>query len=139
MAGYEDSVRYPKLRSIVLDCLDVAKLAEFYRAFLGWSYAEGHDPDQAEDWLAIVGPAGGRISFQQVDVMPPTTWPSAEVPQQLHLDFEAATTEDLDEDHRRALELGAELRLDLRDDPHEPLRVYVDPAGHTFCVFTRMS
>jgi hypothetical protein len=33
------------------------------------------------------------------------------------------------------LSLGGDLRLDRSDDPVEPLRVYADPAGHTFCIF----
>jgi hypothetical protein len=33
------------------------------------------------------------------------------------------------------LALGGELRLDRSHDPDEPLRVYADPAGHTFCIF----
>lgn len=126
----------PRLRSVVLDTTDVPRLAEFYRLLLGWSYPEGYDVEGVTDWLAIVGPGGERLSFQQVATLPPTTWPGAEVPQQLHLDFLVDTRADLEETHRRALELGAVVRLDRVDDPEEPLRVYADPAGHTFCVFT---
>lgn len=59
------------------------------------------------------------------------------MPQQLHLDLVVDTRADLEESHRRALDLGAEVRLDQSDDPEEPLRVYADPAGHTFCIFTQ--
>jgi Glyoxalase-like domain len=34
-----------------------------------------------------------------------------------------------------ALALGARLLQDRSDDPHEPLRVYADLAGHPFCIF----
>lgn len=127
---------FPRLRSVVLDTTDVPRLAEFYRLLLGWSYPAGHDVEGVTDWLAIVGPAGERLSFQQVEALPPTTWPDAEVPQQLHLDLQVDTRADLEETHRRALDLGAVVRLERTDDPEEPLRVYADPAGHTFCVFT---
>ncbi|GAA1522672.1 VOC family protein [Nocardioides humi] len=126
----------PRLRSIVLDTTDVPRLAEFYRRLLGWSYPEGYDIDELTDWRVIVGPSGERIAFQEVAELPPTTWPSPEVPQQLHLDLMADTRADLEENHRRAVELGAAVRLDRSDDPEEPLRVYADPAGHTFCLFT---
>ncbi|WP_278259150.1 VOC family protein [Nocardioides convexus] len=62
--------------------------------------------------------------------------PARRCPSKLHLDFLVDTRADLEETHRRALESGAVVRLDRVDDPEEPLRVYADPAGHTFCVFT---
>lgn len=31
--------------------------------------------------------------------------------------------------------LGAQVLMDRSDDPEEPLRVYADPAGHSFCIF----
>ncbi len=128
---------YPRLRSTVLDTTDVPLLAEFYRRLLGWSYPEGFDIDEFTDWRSIVGPSGERLSFQQVDELAATTWPDAEVPQQLHLDFQVEDRADLEVNHQRALELGAVVRSDQSDDPEEPLRVYADPAGHTFCLFTR--
>jgi hypothetical protein len=36
--------------------------------------------------------------------------------------------------HETVHELGGALRLDRSDDPEEPLRVFVDPDGHPFCV-----
>ncbi|KRC54921.1 MULTISPECIES: VOC family protein [unclassified Nocardioides] len=126
----------PRLRSVVLDTTDVPRLAEFYRELLGWSYPPGVDVDELTDWRAIIGPSGERIAFQEVAELPPTTWPTAEVPQQAHLDLQVDGRADLDHNHERALALGAVLRLDRSDDPEEPLRVYADPAGHTFCLFT---
>jgi hypothetical protein len=57
------------------------------------------------------------------------------VPQQLHLDLSVGSVAELDEQHERALALGARLLEDRSDDEDEPLRVYADPAGHPFCVF----
>lgn len=134
--GTVEAMAFPRLRSIVLDTTDVPRLAGFYRELLGWDWFGGQAPEESTDWHVVVGPAGERIAFQRVDQLPPTTWPTAEVPQQLHLDLHALTRADLEENHQRALALGAVVRLDRSDDPEEPLRVYADPAGHTFCLFT---
>ena len=122
------------LRNVVLDTTDVPRLAEFYRDLLGWRFPDGYDPDDIT-WRTLVGPGGQRLAFQQAESVAPTTWPDPEVPQQLHLDFLVDSVEELEEQHHRALELGASLRLERMDDPEEPLRVYTDPAGHTFCLF----
>lgn len=132
---------YPKLRAIVLDCLDVHEMAEFYRILTGWDYPEAFDQHVLDsggydDWLSIIGPEGVRISFQRTDKLARTTWPSTEVPQQAHIDFLLDSRAELDEMHLRLLKLGAEVRSDRSDDPEEPLRVYVDPAGHLLCLFT---
>jgi len=127
----------PTLRQVVLDTTDVRGLAEFYRQLLGFVYRPGDEvPDPDEDWLVLRTPGGVRqMAFQRVDELAATTWPSAEVPQQMHLDMTVPSVEELQAQHERALELGARLRFDRSDDPHEPLRVYADPAGHLFCIF----
>jgi predicted enzyme related to lactoylglutathione lyase len=122
------------LRNVVLDTTDVPRLAEFYRDLLDWSFPDGYDPDDLS-WRTLVGPAGERLGFQQAESVTPTTWPDPAVPQQLHLDFLLDSVEELEERHQRALQLGAVVRMDRSDDPDEMLRVYVDPAGHTFCLF----
>lgn len=122
------------LRNVVLDTTDVPRLAEFYRDLLGWRFPDGYDPDD-HSWRTLVGPDGQRLAFQRAESVAPTTWPDPTVPQQLHLDFLVDSVEELEERHQRALELGAVVRLDRSDDPEEPLRVYTDPSGHTFCVF----
>jgi hypothetical protein len=45
------------------------------------------------------------------------------------------TRAELDEQHERAVSLGARLPADHADDPVEPLRIYADPAAHPFCLF----
>jgi hypothetical protein len=139
----ETDERYPRLVQVVLDGTDIRALAEFYRRLLGWAYRPGHEPpgpgepDPAgQEWLVLRNPAGGvQVAFQQVPALPEATWPEGPVPQQLHLDMTVPTTDELDAQHRRALDLGARLLADLADDPEEPLRVYADPAGHPFCIF----
>lgn len=122
------------LRNIVLDTTDVPGLAEFYRDLLGWRFPDGYDPDDLT-WRTLVGPDGQRLAFQQAESVAPTTWPDPAVPQQLHLDFLVDSVAELEEQHERAMRLGAVVRMDSSDDPEEPLRVYTDPAGHTFCLF----
>ena len=135
---------YPLLRQTVLDTTDARGLAEFYRELLGWRYRPGDEPPadgapdpNGSDWLVLRNPGGGpQLAFQQVDTLPPPSWPANEpVPQQLHLDTTVPTKTDLDEQHDRVLRLGGRLLYDRSDDPDEPLRVYADPAGHPFCIF----
>lgn len=132
---------YPRFRSVVLDTTDPRGLAEFYRQLLGYSYRAGDEtPPEGEaddaDWLVLLDAASGmRLAFQGVEALPPSTWPSNDVPQQLHLDLSVSTVDELTAQHVRALALGARLVLDRFDDPVEPLYVYADPAGHPFCIF----
>lgn len=133
----------PRLRQTVLDTEDPRELAEFYRVLLGLSYRPGDEPPppgrpdpHGEDWLVLVGADGlPALAFQRVASLRPPTWPEGERPQMLHLDTTVPSAADLEEQHHRALQLGATLLLDRSDDPNEPLRVYADPAGHPFCIF----
>jgi catechol 2,3-dioxygenase-like lactoylglutathione lyase family enzyme len=130
----------PRLLQPVLDCEDARRLAEFYRELLGYHYRMGDEPptdgpDDA-DWLVLLKPSGERaLAFQQVEALPETTWPEPGVPQQMHLDMSVPDVAALEAQHERALALGARLSFDRSEDPHEPLRVYADPAGHRFCIF----
>jgi hypothetical protein len=129
---------FPRLRQVVLDAPDARLLAEFYRQLLGLVYRPGHeDTDPAGDlWLVLQDSAGrSALAFQQVEPQPSSTWPAAEIPQQLHLDMTVESRAELDVQDRRALGLGARLLLDRSDDAEEALRVYADPAGHPFCIF----
>ncbi|MFI5588360.1 VOC family protein [Amycolatopsis sp. NPDC051758] len=124
--------RVPRLRQVVLDTTDARALAEFYRRLLGFSYR----PGDGDDWVVLNDPSGvPRLAFQQVESLPPPTWPDGPRPQMLHLDLTVETVAELDEQHERAKSLGARLLADHADDPEEPLRVYADPAGHPFCIF----
>jgi glyoxalase superfamily protein len=132
----------PKVRQTVLDTTDARELAEFYRQLLGYTYRDGDEPPAAgapdeggQDWLVLRSPDGHGLAFQQVDLLPKSTWPADDVPQQLHLDMTVDSVEQLEAQTARALSLGAEVLLDRIDDPEEPLRVFADPAGHPFCIF----
>jgi len=131
---------HPQLLHTVLDTTDVRGLAEFYRQLLGLRYRPGDDPpsdgpDQA-DWLVLVDDDGTRrLAFQQVERLERTTWPSPDVPMQLHLDLTVPDAEALERQRQRAESLGAEVLLDRTDDEDEPLYVFADLAGHPFCIF----
>jgi catechol 2,3-dioxygenase-like lactoylglutathione lyase family enzyme len=131
---------HPQLLHTVLDAVDVRREAEFWRELLGMVYRPGDEvPEDATDdldWLVLTHPGGGRaLAFQQVAEQARTTWPSQEVPMQLHLDLTVATRDELAEQHARALALGATVLLDRTDDEDEPLYVFADPEGHPFCIF----
>lgn len=133
----------PRLRQVVFDTRDARRSAEFWRLLFGLVYRPGHEPpakgepDPAgQDWLNLHNLDGTPcLAFQQVEELPATTWPEDGVPQQLHLDLTVRDRSELDDVHARVLELGGLVRSDRSDDPEEPLRVYADPDGHTFCVF----
>ncbi|MGW4484007.1 VOC family protein [Amycolatopsis sp. NPDC004368] len=115
----------PTFGSTVFDCPDPVALADFYRAVLDWPAPEIHDDG---DWVRLVNPLGGaRLEFQQVADYQAPAWPSADKPQQAHLDLDV---EDLEAAHTRVLGLGAT----LLDASPETFRVYADPVGHPFCL-----
>jgi catechol 2,3-dioxygenase-like lactoylglutathione lyase family enzyme len=128
---------------VVLDSTDARANAEFWRQFLGLVYRKGQEPpppgvdDPAgSDWLNLLTPSGEAcLAFQQVDALSRTTWPDSAVPQQLHLDLTVRTLDELNSVGRRVIALGGELRFDRSDSSEEPLRVFADPDGHTFCIF----
>ncbi len=113
--------RFP---TVVLDCPDPAVLAAFYGSLLDWK-VEAHD-----DWVEIRADDGQSMGFQQVEGYLPPRWPGQEVPQQMHLDV---VVDDLDTAEAAVLELGATKH---EHQPGESFRVFLDPAGHPFCLCT---
>lgn len=113
-----------KVGAIVLDCPDPLALAEFYAQVLGWKV----DDDSDANWATLRDPDGGtNLAFQCDEDHRPSTWPSRELPQMLHLDV---TVADLDAEHERVVGIGAKA-LSQR---YRGFRVYADPAGHPFCL-----
>lgn len=133
---------YPILLHTAIDARDARGLAEFYRRLLGLHYRAGDEPPAAgaddPEWLVLLDDAGRRVlAVQRKPDTTPPTWPSEEVPMQLHLDFRVPSRAELERHRRRAEELGATLRLDRSEDPDEPLYVLADPAGHPFCLLVQ--
>lgn len=108
---------------VALDCRDPQMLAAFYSALTGWQVAY----DDGE-WVYLGSDTGATIAFQLAPDHRPPVWPSADHPQQAHLDFDVA---DLDVGEEQVLALGAH-KADVQ--PGETWRVYLDPAGHPFCL-----
>jgi catechol 2,3-dioxygenase-like lactoylglutathione lyase family enzyme len=131
---------HPVLMHTAIDATDVRELAEFYRELLGLRYRPGDEPPadgsvDDEDWLVLVDAHGRRVlAFQEVATLARPTWPSDEIPKQMHLDFRVPTLDALQSSRQRAEDLGATLLLDRTDEAGEPLYVLADPAGHPFCI-----
>jgi catechol 2,3-dioxygenase-like lactoylglutathione lyase family enzyme len=117
------------LSGIVLDSPDARALAAFYRRLLGWA-VEKDEPG----WVQLGAPGGGPgLSFQTEPAYVRPTWPSGPDNQQMmiHLDIEV---DDLDAAGAHAVAAGADL---AEYQPQDRVRVYLDPAGHPFCLWTR--
>jgi predicted enzyme related to lactoylglutathione lyase len=132
----DTSMLTPLLDLVVLDCPDPESLAGFYSTILGWPFEEG----SSAQWVTLTPPGdageGGRpagritLAFQRVEGYQAPTWPRGPRPQHFHLDFMVS---DIDEAEPAVLAAGASVH------EHQPsetgsFRVYLDPAGHPFCL-----
>ena len=115
-----------RVGSVTLDCADPRGLADFYQAVTGAS-REYDGEDQVA--LAPVQPGGINLCFQRVADYRPPRWPDPAAPQQFHLDLYAA---DPTAAAARLLELGATRAQTQPGDGR--WTVFVDPAGHPFCL-----
>lgn len=119
-----------RLHVMALDCPDPLTLAGFYAALTGLQVEPlGEFPPEKVTWIELLNDGCPTLGFQKVDDFRPPTWPTGPLPQQAHLDF---YVDDLDDGERFALSLGA------RKAKFQPggasFRVYLDPAGHPFCL-----
>jgi catechol 2,3-dioxygenase-like lactoylglutathione lyase family enzyme len=114
------------LLAVTLDCPDPRELAEFYQRFTG-----GQSFSSNEDFAVLVG-GGVRLDFQRVTNPRPADWPDPQAVRRIHLDF---VVDDLAAAESQVLESGAVL------SDHQPggdrFRVFIDPAGHLFCLCPR--
>ncbi len=115
------------LSGVVLDSPDAQELAAFYRRLLGWQ-VQSDEPD----WVKLRAPDGGPgLSFQTETAYARPAWPAGPGDQQMmvHLDI---LVDDLDVAGAHAVASGAVL---AEFQPQDDVRVYLDPAGHPFCLF----
>ncbi|MGO8960031.1 MAG: VOC family protein [Streptosporangiaceae bacterium] len=115
------------LTATVLGAPDARALAGFYCELLGWE-SRADEPD----WVALTAPGGGAgLSFQTEEGHVPPAWPAGPGDQQMmmHLDIEV---DDLEVAGAHAVRCGARL-ADYQ--PQDDVRVYLDPAGHPFCLW----
>lgn len=120
-----------------LDCPDAVALAQFYAELLGWEVKRpGPDEPDAEspEWVSVVPPnvpAGGfSLGLQRIDNYRAPDWPEGPIPQQAHLDLWVAS---IAESEKVALALGAQ-RHSVQPGGDDEFVVYLDPAGHLFCL-----
>jgi predicted enzyme related to lactoylglutathione lyase len=109
---------------VALDCPNGLELAAFYSQLTGWPVAEDSEPG----WAQLVSPTGATIAFQGVEDYRAPQWPSAEQPQQAHIDLDVP---DLDAGERAVLAIGARKH---EIQPGTTFRVFLDPVGHPFCL-----
>lgn len=113
-----------RLTVFAFDCRDPKALAAFYAAITGWKV---HRDDG--DWVQLRSDGGATLAFQLAPDHEPPAWPSADHPQQAHLDFDV---DDLDLGESKVIALGAR-KADWQPEP-AAFRVFLDPAGHPFCL-----
>ena len=108
-----------KLKTVVLDAPDIARLSAFYSELAGWTqrYAD-------HEWVTMTTGDGWRIGLQSAPDHVPPQWPDASHPQQAHLDLRVP---DLAAGTQKAVEVGAEL---VRQN--ERWNTLTDPAGYPF-------
>jgi len=112
---------------VVLEAPDAQELARFYVRLLGW-------PTHRDEpgWAMLNAPDGGAgLSFQTDEHYVRPVWPAGpgDPPMMLHLDIQV---DDLAAASAYAEEVGATLAT---FQPQEGVRVYLDPAGHPFCLY----
>ena len=116
-----------RMRAVVLDCPDPRRLAEFYRQLVGGEITYADD-----EWVKLRDGGEVLLSFQRAADYKPPEWPDGERGQQFHIDV---TVDEVDKAEREVLALGA-TRHEVQPgtDQDENWRVYLDPAGHPFCL-----
>jgi catechol 2,3-dioxygenase-like lactoylglutathione lyase family enzyme len=112
-----------RLSLMALDCPDPRALADFYAELTGWELAY-----DGGDWVQLRSDEGATLAFQLAPDHQPPVWPSVDRPQQAHLDFDVV---DLDTGEQQVLALGAR-KAEVQ--PGRNFRVFLDPAGHPFCL-----
>ena len=116
-----------QLSGVVLDAPDPRELAAFYRRLLGWEVIQDEP-----DWVKLGSPDGGAgLSFQAEQAYSRPVWPAGPGDPQMMIHLDIAV-DDLDTAGAHALAAGATL-ADFQ--PQDDVRVYLDPAGHPFCLF----
>jgi catechol 2,3-dioxygenase-like lactoylglutathione lyase family enzyme len=128
-----------QVTSITITAPDPRALAGFYARLLGRPVTTEDPPHPGEPpaagWAQIRPPAGSSeptLNFEYETQWTAPTWPSAPGAQNAtqHLDIRV---EDLDAATAHAVAAGATL---AEVQPQETVRVFFDPAGHPFCLFT---
>jgi hypothetical protein len=116
-------VTVARLALTALDCAEPEPLAGFWAALL-----DGTIVFRTED-VVVVKSGTMLLGATRVPDYTPPTWPGGTSPKRVHLDL---AVRDLDDAEAVALRLGAR-KADVQPRP-DRWRVYLDPAGHPFCL-----
>jgi len=114
------------LSGIVLDSRDPKELAAFYQRLLGWSVVQDEP-----GWIKLGAPDGGPgLAFEEEPGYVRAVWPAGPDDPQLkiHLDIRVV---DLEQACAHAEKAGATM---AGFQPQDDVRVFLDPAGHPFCL-----
>ena len=110
--------------ALTIDCPNAEvqeRLCQFYASALGGEVVSG--AVRARGWLFI---------FEVISDYTPPTWPTGEVPKQMHFEL---MVDDLHGTVSALQSMGATL-ADYQRPDDGGVRVMLDPAGHPFCVAT---
>lgn len=111
---------------VVFDAADLAAESSFWAGVLGGTV------DAGDDWHMVLVDGKPRVGVQLVPGHVPPDWPDGTPPQQIHLDL---WIDDIEPANERVLGLGAKvLKSEVDTDAPDNFIVYVDPAGHPFCL-----
>jgi catechol 2,3-dioxygenase-like lactoylglutathione lyase family enzyme len=116
-----------RLGSIALDCSDPTALAAFWAALL-----DGEVAFTSENFVAVKTERVW-LAAVKIDNFQSPTWPEGELPKQMHLDL---AVDNLEEAVAEAERLGA-VRTEFQPQPDRYV-VFLDPAGHPFCLTTQI-
>jgi hypothetical protein len=126
---------------VALDCEDTVELAQFYARITGLKLETfGASLDQKVEFIELRDEQDiPKLAFQKIENYVAPTWPTGNVPQQAHLDF---AVKDLVESEAKVLKLGAtktqfQPGSPKNDNYSTEFIVYLDPAGHPFCLIQR--
>jgi len=116
-----------KHQVVVFDAADIASESSFWAGVLdGTVGAEDH-------WHMVYVNGAPRVGVQLAPNHVPPDWPDGTPPQQIHLDL---WVDDFEAAHEHVMSLGARVLKAAHDEPAsvDNFQVYVDPAGHPFCL-----
>ena len=112
-----------KLHGTVIDCLDPIRLSKFYAQILGYTVVQSDS-----DWSVIgISEELPGIAFQQNPNYTAPTWPSGDIPTQIHFDIRV-------EDFESAVVEIESLGGCLLSKSSDTFWVCTDPEGHPFCI-----
>ncbi|GAA4199439.1 VOC family protein [Actinocatenispora rupis] len=115
------------MRAVAVDCADPVALADF------WVRVAGAETVFSSPQFVALNAGGMWVTLVRVAEYAPPTWPDGDRPKQFHFDL---SVDDLDAAEAEAVALGA---VKAAEQPApDRWRVFLDPAGHPFCLSTQI-